>query len=326
MLSHIQVLNPKNGPKYWRLKFSLFEWLGDVARFISRLIILQKIQMDNNEIDIKIYTARQKGSHKGLGLKMLQDLIGSRELIWRLMIRDFSVRYRQSILGYIWAVLPQLVTVAIFTFLSQHRVFDMGKPDLPYIIHALWSISVWQLFAGCLIGCTNSLVNAGSLVTKINFPKEALVISALGQPMLDFLIRLVPVTLVFVWYGFIPPWQSLFIPLILCAVILMALGLGFLMAIVNLVLRDMGNMLSMVLTFGMFLAPILYPPPVREPFVWINVINPFSPLLIATQNLLAGRNLMQPELLAGMMVLSLMLFFLGWRTFHITMPRIAERA
>ncbi|WP_341327587.1 ABC transporter permease [Methylotuvimicrobium sp. KM2] len=281
-----------------------------------------KIQSNNT----KIYMARRNGHKTRIWQEMFSDLIASRELIWRLIIRDFSVRYRQSMLGYVWAVLPQIVTVAIFTFLSRHRVFDMGPTDMPYVVHALWSISVWQLFAGCLIGCTNSLVNAGSLVTKINFPKEALVFAAIGQASLDFMIRLIPVTVVFIWYGFVPAWHSVFIPLILIAVLLMALGAGFIMAIINLVLRDMGNMLSMVLTFGMFLAPILYPPPVREPFTIVNVANPFSPLLIATQNLLSGQPLMQPELLVYMIVFSIGVFFLGWRAFHITMPRIAERA
>ena len=257
---------------------------------------------------------------------MEKELITSKELIWRLMIRDFSVRYRQSILGYIWAILPQIVTVAIFTFLARHRVFDMGQTTMPYVIHALWSVSVWQLFAGCLIGCTNSLVNAGSLVTKINFPKEALVFSSIGQAILDFIIRLVPVVLVFIWYGFVPSWYSLLIPFVLVSVILMALGAGFIMAIINLVLRDMGSVISMVLTFGMFLAPIVYPPPVSEPFNMVNYLNPFSPLLIATQNLLAGQELMQPELLGLMFAVSLCVFLLGWRMFHITMPRIAERA
>ncbi|OQK15839.1 hypothetical protein AU255_16750 [Methyloprofundus sedimenti] len=282
--------------------------------------------MKNKTENIKIYSARQKGNNKKIWLEMIQELLDSRELIWRLVIRDYSVRYRQSILGYVWAVLPQLVTVAIFTFLAKHRVFDMGATAMPYVIHALWSVSVWQLFSGCLIGCTNSLVNAGSLVTKINFPKEALVFSSIGQAVLDFIIRLLPVTIVFIWYGFIPSWHSFLIPFILISIILLALGIGFIMAIINLVLRDMGNMISMVLTFGMFLAPILYPPPVTEPFNMVNYINPFSPLLIATQNLLAGQELMQPELLAVMFAVSNCVFLFGWRMFHITMPRIAERA
>jgi len=282
--------------------------------------------MKNEKDKIQIYSARQSHHKKNLWLEMEQELIASRELIWRLMLRDFSVRYRQSILGYIWAIFPQIITVAIFTFLARHRVFDMGGTTMPYVIHALWSVSVWQLFAGCLIGCTNSLVNAGSLVTKINFPKEALVFSAIGQALLDFMIRLFPITMVFIWYGFVPSWHSVFIPFVLMSIILMALGVGFIMAIINLVLRDMGNVISMILTFGMFLAPILYPPPIKEPFNIVNYANPFSPLLIATQNLLAGQDLMQTELLALMSAISLGIFLFGWRMFHITMPRIAERA
>lgn len=70
--------------------------------------------------NIIIYLARQKGQNKKIWREMIQELMESRELIWRLVIRDYSVLYRQSILGYIWAVLPQLVTVAIFTFLAKH--------------------------------------------------------------------------------------------------------------------------------------------------------------------------------------------------------------
>lgn len=273
---------------------------------------------------ITVYTSRAINNQAWFA--MFNELWQSRELIWRLMVRDFSVRYRQSIFGYLWAVLPQIVTVAIFTFLSRHRVFDMGETALPYVIHALWSISVWQLFSSCLVGCTNSLVNAGSLVTKINFPKEALVIAAVGQGVVDFLIRLLPVIIVFIWFGFTPSWHAIAIPLVLLAIILMAVGVGFFMAIINLVLRDAGNAISMLLTFGMFLAPILYPPPVREPFDVVNYLNPFSPLLITTQNLLAGQDIMFSTPLIVTLALSVTLFFLGWRVFHITMPRVAERA
>ena len=280
--------------------------------------------MNSSTEKLIVYTPRS--INKQSWVAMFRELWQSRELIWRLMIRDFSVRYRQSVLGYVWAVLPQIVTVAIFTFLSRHRVFDMSETALPYVIHALWSISVWQLFSSCLVGCTNSLVNAGSLVTKINFPKEALVVAAIGQGVMDFLIRLLPVTVVFIWFEFLPAWQAAFIPLLLLSVMLMAIGVGFFMAIINLVLRDAGNAISMLLTFGMFLAPILYPPPVREPFVVVNYLNPFSPLLIATQRLLAGQEIVFSTSLIVALVLSVTLFLLGWRVFHITMPRVAERA
>jgi lipopolysaccharide transport system permease protein len=258
--------------------------------------------------------------------EMLVNLWGSRELILRLAHRDYSVRYRQSVLGYVWAVAPQIITVAIFAFLARYRVFDMGQPALPYLVHALWSISVWQLFSVSLVNCTNSLITAGSLVTKINFPKESLVIASTGKACIDFAIRLIPVIAVMWWVGFTPSLSSLLIPLILLLVLLLAIGVGFILSVVNLVIRDMGNMVSMVMTFGMFLAPILYPPPVTEPFLWVNILNPFSPMLISTQELLAGAPLSHPVALGVTAFLAIAAFLVGWRVFCITMPRVSERA
>ena len=274
----------------------------------------------------KIYTSNSMRA-KGVAVWacMTEELWDSRELIWRLMVRDLSVRYRQSILGYVWAVLPQIATVALFAYLSKHRVFDMGETQLPYVIHALWSISVWQLFSTCLISCTNSLVNSGGLVTKVNFPKEALVVAAIGQAIFEFFIRIAPVMCVMLWYGFVPSWEAIFIPFILIFVILLALGVGFMLSIINLIFRDVGNAVNITLTFGVFLSPVLYPPPLHEPFSFINIVNPFSPLLIATQNMLLGYEFSYPGAALGMVIFSIVMFLTGWRIFHITMPRVTER-
>lgn len=257
---------------------------------------------------------------------MLKELAESRRLIWLFMIRDISVRYRHSVLGYFWAVIPQLVTVGIFAFLHASRVLPMGQTRIPYLAYALWGISVWQLFAGCVSGCTASLVSGGSLVTKLNFPKEALVIAALGQPIFDFFVRLVPVIAVFAWFGVTPSWAVVFLPLMLLPVVFLALGLGFVLSIANLVIRDTGNALGMILGVGMFLTPVLYPPPVRWPFYFVNFLNPLSPLLTATQDLIATGFLTRPELFVAACILSLALSLAGWRAFRLTIPRVAGHA
>ncbi|MGE5217014.1 MAG: ABC transporter permease [Chloroflexota bacterium] len=253
---------------------------------------------------------------------MFQELAECRRLIWLLILRDISVRYRQSILGYVWAVVPQTATVAVFAFLHSSRVLPIGGTKIPYIAYSLWGISVWQLFAGCLANCANSLTASGSLVTKINFPREALVIAALGQPAFDFVVRLVPVVGVFMWSGVLPSWQSLFMPLLLAPIVLLALGLGFVLSIANLVIRDTANALGTVLTIGMFLTPVLYPPPVRWPFYLINLCNPLSPLLAASQDLVTEGFLTQPETFAAACIFSTALFLAGWRAFRITILRV----
>lgn len=267
---------------------------------------------------------RQLGSR--IWLVMAVQLWSSRELIWRLIYRDISVRYRQSFLGYVWAVIPAVVTVLIFTYLTEQRVLPIGKLALPYPVFALWSLSVWQLFAGVLGSATYSLVGAGALVSKINFPKEALVIAAVGTPLFDFLVRMLPVAVVFAWYGVLPPWQALWVPLLLLPLLSLALGLGFFLAVLNLAVRDIGNMVGTLLTFGMFAAPVFYPPPVTYPFYLVNVLNPFSPLLIATQDVLAHGALQHVGLFAGSVAFAVLMFLAGWRIFHLTMPRVAERA
>jgi lipopolysaccharide transport system permease protein len=257
---------------------------------------------------------------------MFSDLVNSRRLIWLLIMRDISVRYRQSMLGYLWAVIPQVVMVAAFAALNAWRIVPMGRTAIPYVIYAAWGISVWQLFAGCLSACTTSLAAAGSLVTKINFPRECLVIAAVGQPIFDFLVRLVPVFAVFAWYGFTPSVSTIFLPLMLCPVLFIAVGFGFILSIANLAIKDIGNALGTALTIGMFLTPVLYPPPVRWPFTLINVLNPLSPLLSTTQDVIALGTVTVPGSFAAAYFFAVLVFLAGWRGFRSAILRAAAYA
>jgi len=109
-------------------------------------------------------------------------------------------------------------------------------------------------------------------------------------------------------------------------IVLLALGLGFILAIVNLVIRDIGNGLGMVLTIGMFLTPVLYPPPVRWPFFLVNLLNPISPLLTASQDLIAPGFLIRPEIFTGSCIFAIGWAVAGWRAFRITIPRVVGYA
>lgn len=270
-----------------------------------------------------LYTARgvQRDGFSGWRI-MFQDLAGSRRLIWLLIVRDISLRYRQSILGYVWAIVPQVATASVFAFLYSARVLPVGHTGIPYIAYSLWGISVWQLFAGCLTSCANSLTASGSLVTKINFPREALLIAALGQPLFDFLVRLIPIFAVFLWCGVLPSWQSMLMPVLLLPIVLLALGLGFVLSIANLVIRDTANALGTALTICMFATPVLYPPPIRWPFSLINVVNPLSPLLAGSQDIIAMGILSHPERFAAACLFSTLSFFGGWRIFRVTILRV----
>jgi lipopolysaccharide transport system permease protein len=108
--------------------------------------------------------------------------------------------------------------------------------------------------------------------------------------------------------------------------VLLALGVGFVLSIANLAIKDVGNALGSTLTILMFLTPVLYPPPVRWPFALINITNPFSPLLAATQDLIAVGALTRPASVAMASMLAFVVLLGGWRIFHVTILRAAGYA
>lgn len=275
-------------------------------------------------------TVYSSESPRGLAVwqAMTDELWRSLELTWRLFLRDFTARYRQSLLGYVWAVLPVLLTVVTFTWLNRARVLSVGKTTLPYPLFVLLSMTVWQLFAGGLTGATQSLANAGSLIGKINFPRETLVLAAFGQAVVDFLLRSAVVAVAFMLYRVAPSGSIVLIPFALLPLCLFTLGLGFLCALLNGIMRDIGQLITFGLTFWMLLTPVVYPPSLSTqhgPRALLALMNPVSPFVVAAQDLSSHGRLTQPAGYSVACALSLAVFLLGWRIFHAAEPRIAER-
>lgn len=268
-------------------------------------------------------------AHLGFGWhvwrEMARELIQSRELMWRLFLRDLSARYRQSIFGYVWAVMPAIVTVVTFTYLKGSGTLPIGQTNIPYPVYVLLGMSVWLLFATGLTRTTQSLVQASAIITKINFARETLVLAAFGESIFNFLIRIVLIGVVFAWYRVVPVWTIILVPFMLIPLALMTVGFGFMLSIANGVFRDIGNSMTMLLTFAMFLTPVVYPPPTQWPKVLINYLNPVSPFIIATRDLTTKGTLSQPDGLFYASVAGLAVFLVAWRIFHLAMSRIAER-
>jgi len=229
------------------------------------------------------------------------------------------------VFGYVWAVLPAIVTVATFSYLNSSRILPIGKTDIPYPVFVLLGMTVWQLFSTGLISSTQSLVAAGSLITKVNFSRDTLVMAAVGASLLDFLIRLVLIALLFLWFQVIPAWTVFLVPFALLPLVLMTLGFGYILALANGVFRDVGNALTQFMTFGMFLTPVVYPAPTEWPGVLINYLNPVSPFVIATRDLTTQGALTQPGGFVMGCAVGILSFLLGWRIFNLAMPRIVER-
>jgi len=283
--------------------------------------------MNNNKLCITIY---EPNSVLKSGIMvwrdMIHELIKSRELIWRFIVRDISARFKQSFLGVFWAFLSPLIMVLIFVWIKTKNFLPIPESNIPYASFVFIGQVVWLLFSHGINTSASSLVSAGAMLTKINFPKEALVISSVGQTIFEFLLRLPLLGIVFWWTNFFPNPAIIIFPLVLIPLLFLVIGIGFFVAMFNTFFRDINNIISIILNLGMFATPVIYPPPTQWPLCfWVNIANPISGYIIAVRELATIGHILHIEIYIFDTLFSLLVFLIGWRLIHILEPKIAER-
>jgi lipopolysaccharide transport system permease protein len=255
--------------------------------------------------------------------EMFTELYEFRELIWRLFIRDLSAKYKQSILGNIWALIMPFVAIGTFMYLNYLGILNIQQSHVPYPLYALIGLTIWQIFAAGLNSGSNSLIGAGDLITKINFPREVLVIASMAHSIAEFLIKFGLIIVFFVIFQFQPSWKIIFFPFMLLPIIFLTIGLSLILSLLNGIMRDIGNVVSLFLMFLMFLTPVLYPIPQSNSL--ILELNFLSPLINAPRDLIVLGNIGSPEPFMVASTISMLIFFISWRVFHLVETKIPER-
>jgi lipopolysaccharide transport system permease protein len=215
--------------------------------------------------------------------------------------------------------------VGTFIILNRSGIFSFGDINVPYPIYAILGMAFWQLFSTGLITSSNSLVKAGSMITKINFSKKSLVIASAGQSIVSFLIQLTLVIILFIYYKIAPSTAMLLIPLFMIPIMLLTLGLGFIFSLLNAIVRDIGNILSILMTFLMFLTPILYAKPSTGILARITNYNPLYYLTSVPRELVLTGTISEWKGFLISSVISIFIFIICLIVFHLTETRVAER-
>ena len=265
-------------------------------------------------------------SGMGVWIEMFHELLHYRGLLWSLMVRDIMARYKQSIIGLLWPFLSPLVLVVIFVWIRSRNILPIGETDMPYAAFLFTGQMVWLLFSQGIITSANIMVAAGSMLTKINFPREVLIFSAVGQTIFEFLIRVPILLIIFAWVGFTPNITIFLIPLSLLPLLFLVIGIGFFVALFNAVARDISSALGIIMNLGMFITPVIYPPPTSWPLSFlVNTVNPVSGFVTAARDLTTVGSMTDPVSYISSVIISIFIFFIGWRLFHLVEPKIAER-
>lgn len=280
-----------------------------------------------NDLHITVYSPESPLRQPALFVRrMFRDLWASRGLAWRLFVRDRSAQFRESILGYVWAFVPPLIASLPFVFLNANGVVTIKETPIPYPAFAIIGTLIWQVFVDALNTPLKTIVAAKPMLTRINFPREALLLSSLATVIFNFLIRLVLLVAVMIWFKITPPPTAALFPLGILGLIFLGFTFGLLLTPLGMLFKDIQHMIPMVTMFLMFLTPVVYPKPRGGLAGEIMHWNPVAPLLTASRDWLTKGPVEDLTSVVLVSLLAVVFAFAGWVFYRLAMPHIISRS
>jgi len=283
--------------------------------------------MKKNDTNFKVvYTSESRIRHPmQLFKEMGRDLLDSRELAWRLFVRDISAQYRQSLFGVMWAFLPPIITALGLLVAKNAGAVNIADTDIPYPAYVMFSMSLWQTFVEALNGPIVAVNSAKSMMARINFPKESIILAKLGEVIFNFGIKLILIVGLFIWFQIPVTWGTLLAIVALIHLIVLATGIGLLLAPIGALYGDVNKAIQLILPPWLLLTPVIYPTPKQGLFATIVNLNPVTPLLVTTRDLATSGVVANPT---GFWVVSGFAFavlLLAWILYRLAIPFIVER-
>jgi len=254
-----------------------------------------------------------------------QDLLASRELAWQLVYRKINVRYRQSLLGPLWAIIPPILAALTSRVLQKSGVVDISETELPYPLYVMFATVLWQVFSRSLDMPLRAMKEGMSLLRTIQVPVEGLMLAGVGELLFDQGIQLIVLACVFLFAPVSITWGI--IPAIGALAMLMLLGIsiGLFLVPFGSLYTDVSSALPYVTRFWFFLTPVLYPPPEQPPYSLLVKLNPVTPMLLGVIDLTTTGQLNDPLLFAVVSALTIGLFLVGWVIYRVAVPLLVER-
>jgi lipopolysaccharide transport system permease protein len=257
--------------------------------------------------------------------EMLAEQAEYRELLYQMTARDLLVRYKQSVMGFGWAVFMPLVNTVLFSVIFT-RVAPL-KTDVPYPVFAYTGLLFWNCFASSLRFAVISLSSNAVLVTKIYFPREIFPFSAVLVCLVDLAVGSSVLVGMMFYYHVAPSWTVLYVPLLLLIQVIFTAGIGLFVAMANLFLRDVKYLFEIVLTVWMFATSVVYPiGEVGGRLGMVLKLNPMTPIIDGYRaTILRGQ---PPDLVAISVAgaLAVVTLAVGWLVFHRAEYQFAENA
>ncbi len=219
-----------------------------------------------------------------------------RDLLLLLTLRDIKIRYRQTLLGILWAVIQSLFPMLVFTLIFNTFV-KLTTGNIPYPVFVYAGLLPWTYFSNAISNGGNSLLINAQLVSKVYFPRVILPGVAVLSGLVDFAIGALLLILLMAYYKLTFTWHIILLPLLMVLTAVLALAVGTIMAALNIVYRDVRHALPLLIQLWMFLTPVIYPSAVVPThWQWIVTLNPIAGIIENLRAVLFGTPFSWPHL------------------------------
>ncbi len=279
-----------------------------------------------NEPQVTVYTPDSSLANPlKMAREMMKDLLASRELAWRLVVRDISAQYRQAFLGILWAFILPLFNTVAWIFMNSAGVIKVAETALPYPLYVFTGTLLWAIFMDALNAPLQQVNASKSMLAKLNFPREALILSGIYQTLFNAAIKIALMLVALLFMGINPGWGLLLFPLGILSLMLVGTSVGLLITPVGMLYTDIGRALPILMQFLMYVTPVVFPMPEGGWAATLFKLNPLTPLLLTARDWLTGFTpaYLGPFLLVNLVAVALLLVV--WVVYRLAMPILIER-
>lgn len=254
----------------------------------------------------------------------LQEFWEYRELLYFFAWRDIKVRYKQTALGAAWAVLQPLLTMVVFSFFFG-RLAKLPSNGVPYPVFSYSALVPWTFFAAGMAASANSLVGSANLLRKVYFPRLCIPVAAVVGGLVDFAIALLVLLVMMPFYGVVPSWHIVWLPVFTLLAFTSALGVGLWLAAINVQFRDVRYAVPFITQIWLFVSPVVYPSSLlHEPWRTLYGVNPMAGVIDGFRFTLLGTGELPVPMVVVSATVSILLVVSGAFYFRRTEKTFAD--
>ncbi|GAB1855747.1 ABC transporter permease [Flavobacteriaceae bacterium MHTCC 0001] len=276
-------------------------------------------------LETKIYTKENNLSFFKILKDSFRDIYSSRFLAKQLAKRDIKAQYRQSFLGIVWAFIMPITTALVWIFLSNSGTVQLTDTGISYPVYVFSGTLIWSIFKETLTMPTNSTNGARGILSKINFPKEALVISGVYKLIFNSAFKIALLIVLMLFYKVAFSWTLLLLPLGLFIIIILGIALGLILSPISMLYTDIGKFVNLGMSFLMYVTPVVYAIPNTGVMKTIMLLNPLTYVITTTRDMLFGGDFQYLNAYIIVLVISIPILLMGLVWYRLSIPIIVER-